>query len=478
MRASRPALTAMITGFALVWSMAAVAEDRSAEERPVMTGSRPVAAVHGVWRSRGYGYIARISQDGIRLFHVAGDFCYADPRAERDPDGLFVNYQARGTDTVAFSTMPGQTQYVFDRISGGLPRACTERMVWTAPRIATLFAETFGDLYPSFQVRGIDWQRQSAAAIATLNDKSNDAALFKALQTMLAGVEDPHVELTAKVGGAQRTFEPGDGATLGRLRAAGGTGPNSAMRRWRDSYQRGILNTVLQGKGHLTANERLFWGRVGDIGYLNFLSIAGFTESGSDNRAVVDAVLDQAINAFNGVRAVIVDISSNRGGFDGLAQHIAGRFADSRRLAFTKTAYGAQGLEPQPFYVEPSNRARYLGPVYLLTSDVTLSAGEVFALYMRALPNVVHVGGTTRGAFSDMIEKPLPNGWTLTLSAEIYRDPEGRSYEAKGLPPQRKLEVFPPGDLNGGHARVVQSLMEDIRRDAPNGTNGRPAPAQ
>ena len=96
---------------------------------------------------------------------------------------------------------------------------------------------------------------------------------------------------------------------------------------------------------------------------------------------------------------------------------------------------------------------------------MTVSAGEAFALYMRALPNVVHVGGTTRGAFSDMIEKPLPNGWTLTLSAEVYRDPQGRSYEVRGLPPQVKREVFPPSDLTGGHARAVLALMDEIRRD-------------
>ena len=89
------------------------------------------------------------------------------------------------------------------------------------------------------------------------------------------------------------------------------------------------------------------------------------------------------------------------------------------------------------------NRRAFLGPVYLLTSDVTLSAGEVFALYMRALPNVIQVGGNTRGAFSDMIEKPLPNGWTLSLSAEVYRDPQGQSYEAQGLPPQRKFRGIP-----------------------------------
>src|SRR6185312_943777 len=110
---------------------------------------------------------------------------------------------------------------------------------------------------------------------------------------------------------------------------------------------------------------------------------------------------------------------------------------------------------------------RYVGPVYLLTSDVTLSAAEVFGLYMRALPNVVQVGETTRGAFSDMIEKPLPNGWLLDISAEVYRDPDGRSYEAHGLPPKLKREVFPADDLFGGHARAVLALIEEIRRDAP-----------
>jgi carboxyl-terminal processing protease len=85
---------------------------------------------------------------------------------------------------------------------------------------------------------------------------------------------------------------------------------------------------------------------------------------------------------------------------------------------------------------------------------------------MRALPNVLHVGETTRGAFSDEINKPLPNGWTLVLSGEDYRDPEGQSWEAKGLPPQVAREVFPADNLSGGHARAVLSLLEEIDRKA------------
>jgi carboxyl-terminal processing protease len=127
-----------------------------------------------------------------------------------------------------------------------------------------------------------------------------------------------------------------------------------------------------------------------------------------------------------------------------------------------------------------SPRARYLGPVYLVTSDVTVSAGEVFTLYMRALPNVTHVGATTRGALSDMIEKPLPNGWSLALACEIYRDPAGENYEVRGIPPKVPFEVFPLDDPIGEYPRRILALMDDIRREAPADTldGSRPSAAR
>jgi hypothetical protein len=130
-------------------------------------------------------------------------------------------------------------------------------------------------------------------------------------------------------------------------------------------------------------------------------------------------------------------------------------------------AFGARDVPPQPFYATPSKRARYLGPVYLLTSDVTVSAGEIFTLLMRALPNVVHVGGTTRGALSDTTEVKLPNNWSLVLPMEVYVDREGQNYEVRGIPPQEKIDLFPPQNLAGAHARAVLALMEKIRRDMP-----------
>jgi carboxyl-terminal processing protease len=466
----------------------AAAQDRAAADRPTMIESAPVPALHGVWRSRGYGYVLSIDADGLKLFHVAGAFCYADPRHQQDPDGLFAFFRNSEDGTVAFSALPGQTRYVFDRLTE-LPAACGDRTPWTPPRIAALVAATFADLYPTFAERGIDWRVRTELADRLLDvhasagiarfcrgkvdaglptrtcANENDAALFEALRMMLAGIEDAHVELRAEVDGSRRALTPGQARTLVRADAAPGGTREEA---WDEAYRRGVLDRVLRGRGHVAANDGVIWGRVGDIGYLNILTMERFSANprrAPDDPTALDAALDAAMAAFSGARAVIVDISANDGGFDWLAQRIAGRFADRPRLAYTKAAIGGQGVAPQPFEVVPSERARYLGPVYLLTSDVTLSAAEVFALYMRALPNVIHVGETTRGAFSDTVNKPLPSGWMLVLPTEIYRDPAGETYEARGLPPQRRFEVFPQNVPSGGHAPRVLVLIDEIRRE-------------
>lgn len=180
-------------------------------------------------------------------------------------------------------------------------------------------------------------------------------------------------------------------------------------------------------------------------------------EASPDDPVTLDAALDEALAAFQGLPGVIVDVTNNRGGYDAISLRIASRFADRRRLAFTKRPVGARG-DFQRFYVEPSDRRRYLGKVALLTSDVTVSAGETFTLAMRTLPNVTQIGGRTRGALSDQLVKPLPNGWILTLPAEMYRDPQGRSQEGVGISPE---QIIPPFDPD--HRVMVQKVAANMQ---------------
>jgi carboxyl-terminal processing protease len=153
---------------------------------------------------------------------------------------------------------------------------------------------------------------------------------------------------------------------------------------------------------------------------------------------------------------MIVDVTQNRGGDDRIARTIASRFTDRKRLAYIKHTKGG---DAQAFYLYPAGSRPFLKPVYLMTSQLTGSAAEVFALAMHALPNVSQVGRRTGGALSDQLKTPLPNGWLLMLSNEIYLDPFGHLYESRGVPPDREIPIFDVTDPARGHAEAVRQVV-------------------
>jgi carboxyl-terminal processing protease len=100
-----------------------------------------------------------------------------------------------------------------------------------------------------------------------------------------------------------------------------------------------------------------------------------------------------------------------------------------------------------------------------MTSNVTVSAAEIFTMAMRALPNVTHVGQTTRGSLSDVLTKRLPNGWTVTLSNEVYLDAAGKAWEGLGIPPQTLIQVFAQSEPVAAPLRAIKALVDCIRAD-------------
>jgi carboxyl-terminal processing protease len=101
----------------------------------------------------------------------------------------------------------------------------------------------------------------------------------------------------------------------------------------------------------------------------------------------------------------------------------------------------------------------------LVTSDFTVSAGEDFTMAMSQLPNVTHRGSRTRGAFSDMLEKGLPNGWKLTLSNEAYLDASGRNLESIGVTPEDPISIFGGDDLDTSHLRAIARIVDTMMQE-------------
>ncbi|MEM9234508.1 MAG: S41 family peptidase, partial [Pseudomonadota bacterium] len=308
-------------------------------------------------------------------------------------------------------------------------------------------------------------------ASEAVSQDMGDQALFDLLSSMLSDIKDAHVRLTGEVDGEPRRFFAFNGQTREATFEIGerdGLGRGEASDRFNGAYWNdGVRDTLLNEEGMVAGAGRIRFGMVEDgIGYIAIVSEGGYTDEDEDDEfAALDAAMDRAIGHFeeNNAEAVIVDLSVNFGGYDSISRAIASRFAEQRTFAYTKRAEDAPASPAVPLYINPSEHERFTGPVYLLTSDITVSAGEILTMSMRALPNVTHVGQKTRGALSDVLEKNLPNGWVLTLSNEVYTDSEGLLWEGRGIPPEIEIPVFDLDNPPAGHVDAVRAVVKLAR---------------
>jgi len=63
---------------------------------------------------------------------------------------------------------------------------------------------------------------------------------------------------------------------------------------------------------------------------------------------------------------------------------------------------------------------------------------------------------------SDVLYKHLPNGWTVTISTELYTDPAGIVWEGEGIRPEIEIPVFDTANPPAGHPEAVRRLIELI----------------
>jgi hypothetical protein len=163
--------------------------------------------------------LRRQRRSGARQRSFAARAAFATPsRQSRTWTGCWASIARSGKDRSRSRTSKARPSTIFDQLKE-LPRACSDTAPWSQSRIAAFVAATFADYYPSFQQRGIDWTARVAAAEPSFSKITDDAGLFEAIKSLLAGIEDQHVKLHADVNGEKLRFSPGEGATLSAVRA-------------------------------------------------------------------------------------------------------------------------------------------------------------------------------------------------------------------------------------------------------------------
>jgi hypothetical protein len=386
------------------------------------------------------------------VYDRAGGLCWRDTEymnARSVNDLIPFVATDSSPSTLMFASSPDGTDYRTESLST-LPPACSEMQDRDSPfYIFKAVTASLQEFYPFAREHGVDWAERASRLQPRMASVHNNVELLAIFTELFRGVTDPHTSLAGNIDGKPFRLRSFRGQDFKALELAYSRQSQYDIfldwfyKRWMPGELDQASAALLPGTRRQAFESKLVWGKLnGNVGYLAINAMGGFGQADTlaEDRSMLGPALDQALTDLKSTRAVVLDISHNLGGEDEISSDIAARFAERARKAYSKQAFHSGTV--QWFQTTPHQGIVYLKPVYLLTSELTASAAEVFSMRMRELPHAVQIGETTQGVFSDSTEKGLPNGWILAMSTEVYRDPNGRNYEGTGLSPAIPYRVI------------------------------------
>ncbi|WP_323746336.1 S41 family peptidase [Catenulispora pinisilvae] len=456
--------TSVLAACAMTAGPASATTTSAAASAPASPAPNADHRLDGVWRADGYGTILRITGTTFEAYDTTAISCLRDPQIE--DDGVSTFTAGPGPDRARWHIDSNVNARTLIRLPA-LPAACTQPTPATPIETFDVFWQTFAENYPFFAQHGVDWNQVYAAYRPQVTAKTTDAQLRDILAAMIKPLNDAHVGLVP------------DGPPIFTIRP-GTQFPSSQLD---DQAVALIEHADLPPTPGSPAPALQTWcqGRVGfaelpgQVGYLRISGFTGFTsqDTYAANAAAFSAALDDIFTAErtggpDRMRGLILDLRVNGGGDDPLGLTLASRLTGSTFFAYAKQARDDPAdpdryTVPQPFLVHPSTAPHYSGPISILTSGSTFSAGETItqALLDRS-PRPVVVGENTQGVFSDLLDRQLPNGWTFGLPNEKYLNPLGRTYDITGVPPDIRVPTFTPEQFADGTDPAFQAALHTL----------------
>lgn len=452
---------------------------------PGFLGGSGAPASDQVWRTDGYGLVYALTGGKLQIFETTSVSCL--PGATLSPvgapgaDGLLQF----GEDGIAEQTLRrggsggGATVHVIGAAAdidllpiAGVPSNCAtgrkaakssddddEEAAVDPVGTFDVFWSTFAENYNSTARKNVNWAALRDQYRPRVTPDISSRQLFDILRAMVIPLGDTHVGLK----GGGKSFEGLRPGTRNLDTEDTSAAVDNHLR------ARGATQTLSFAQGAITYTD-LPEGR----GYLRFTSFEDYVKSDGSFQAS-QAEMTRALNTIftparvAAMRTLVIDLRNNSGGDDPLTLDLAGRLTDRPYLAYTKAPrddpsdpnkYG----RPQQVNVVPAGGPRFTGPVQLLTSDMTVSAGETFVLAMMSRnPAPTRIGTTTQGVFSDTLDRKLPNGWTFNLGNEQYLGPDGSSFEGSGIPATLETPVFTPAELTTNQDPALDAALAPPR---------------
>jgi peptidase S41-like protein len=443
----------------------------------VVAGGAPAQTppMDGVWRSQGYGNVFEIHGPTVNTFEVTTTTCVAGEAAAIDttpvpgriatfktPGGGEMFVRAGGSaDHKVLHREGSASDERIDRLPR-LPAVCDHPTANTPAGNFDVFAQTWAEHYISFDLKKTDWGKVVEANRSNVTSSTTPAELFDIFERMIGPFGDTHSFLAApEIDRRFQKLRPGtDRVVKGGFQVFRSSGMAALLGVTDRAYLKTPLRTF--------CNDQIQYGHIDEAtGYLRILSFSNYVRDDgfAAGLAALEAALDD-IFSDRALRALVIDVRINGGGADPYGLAIASRLATSEYLAYTKEARSDpidrnKWTPGDPSRVRPSARPGFRGPIVELIGPLTISAGETFTqALMGRTPHITRIGENTQGVFSDVLGRRLPNGWRFGLPNEVFRTPQGTTFDGPGIPPDAAVPVFADEDVAAGKDPGVAKALE------------------
>lgn len=406
-----------------------------------LTLGEKTSSYNGVWEIEGYGYIFNIQNTSVTIYEKTSKSCLisglssgelthpeskASPYFEVTIPGFIKAnmelYQGSYPNGLGFHRTDTNTLMIARRLSR-LPEQC---LIPPDPALAMdVFIQNFREHYP-FLLRNPEFLEE----VNFDRSKIVGQVLFDKMAKLLIALDDPHTALLAP--DINQLFL---GNELPNPRIPSASELAKLRQKIEEHYIVGPMNSL---------NEQMWLGQLSDgLSYLAIDGFWGLSKEGSakSDRWAMHLAIQEILAALKESKGLIIDLRSHSGGSDALGIQLAAIFTKREYLAFKKQFVIKGGPEPRwkegaPITVSPAGPNFWGGQIVALTGPATVSAGEAFVMALdQRQPEVTRVGDKTRGSFSDMLPRTLPNGWLFSLPNERYLDAEGKSFDFVGIEP-------------------------------------------
>lgn len=184
----------------------------------------------------------------------------------------------------------------------------------------------------------------------------------------------------------------------------------------------------------------------GKIGYLDLRGFSGNPDA--------KLAADSAMALFANVKALIIDLGSNRGGGPEMIRYLSAYLFDKPTHLVSSFARGMEAPMERWTAERVTGKRLPSIPVYILTSGNTISAAESFTFGLRINNRAIVVGERTAGGghFGEFV--PLTPGFTVFLPRGRTYDPRSnKGWEAEGLNP----------DVQVAYPQALQTALKLIQ---------------